>query len=72
MTKQLDYMARKITAKLKLNLKKRAKNAAFAEKLSPDRNGAERSKGGKVFRPLNGAQAEPCRAGLWLWCAPLK
>ena len=44
MTKQLDYMARKITAKLKLNLKeKKAKNAAFTEKLSPDRNGAERS-----------------------------
>ena len=34
---------------------KKTKNAAFTEKLSPDRNGAERSKGGKVFRPLNGA-----------------
>ena len=55
MTKQLDYMARKIIAKLKLNLKKEQKNAVFTEKLSPDRNGAERSKGGKVFRPLNGA-----------------
>ena len=19
---------------------------------------------------MNGAKAEPCRAGLWLWCAP--
>ena len=54
MTKQLDYRPRKIIAKLKLNLKK-SKNAAFTEKLSPDRNGAERSKGGKVFRLLNGA-----------------
>jgi len=35
--------------------KKEQKNAAFTEKLSPDRNGAKRSKGGKVFRPLNGA-----------------
>ena len=34
---------------------KKTKNAAFTEKFSPDRNGAERSKGGKVFRPLNGA-----------------
>ena len=42
----------------------------MTEKLSPDRNGAERSKGGKVFRPLNGAKAEPCRAGLWLRLAP--
>jgi len=37
------------------NREKKSKNAAFAEKLSPDRNGAERSKGGKVFRLLNGA-----------------
>ena len=44
------------------NREKKSKNAAFTEKLSPDRNGAERSKGGKVFRPLNGAQAEPCRS----------
>ncbi len=42
----------------------------MTEKPSPDRNGAERSKGGNVFRPLNGAKAEQCRAGLWLWCAP--
>ena len=48
MTKQLDYRTRKIIAKLKLNLKK-TKNAAFTEKLSPDRNGAKRSKAGKTF-----------------------
>ena len=53
--KTVRLQASKNYSKSEIKPKKNQKNAAFTEKLSPDRNGAERSKGGKVFRPLNGA-----------------